>query len=140
MNKSDFYKEKLNIYRGEVKARAIERANAKAERDRIYAIKEQERISRDNRRFGVSLLSSILGFVLVLLLTFYIVRVGRGSTNLPTFTSFLSLLSNLEVLDVSTIIGTTAIGGDWGILDVIREFLNKYLLLPLEYIAWFLVM
>lgn len=79
---------------------------------------------------------SVLGIVLVTLLILNLVRFFRSAPNV-SFAAFLDYLSTVQSFDFSGFIQKFTIGGSWGVVDGLRQFLNVFasLLGFLVYIA-----
>lgn len=71
---------------------------------------------------GFKLIFSILALILSILLIFSTIRIAFGSSSL-SFTSFLNYSANTPKINVSYV-EYLNIGGDWGIIDGLRRFLN----------------
>ena len=65
----------------------------------------------------------ILGLVTILLILAVIFRVSSGFPN-PSFSSFLEVISNSPVFDISLSIPSISTGNDWGIFEFMRNFIN----------------
>lgn len=72
---------------------------------------------------GAKLIFSILSLIICIILIFSVIRIAFGSTSL-SFTSILNYSANTPQIDVSYI-QYLNIGGDWGVVDGIRRFLNS---------------
>lgn len=107
-----------------------------------YSRKDFKRIKRDYRRsqynelrdstMSYSSNSSLLGsgvggalprlfsILLLVLTTVLIIRITNGSQEIPTFTSFLEMLSDIPRIDINWSLPFLE-NGDWGFLDFIRQ-------------------
>ena len=71
---------------------------------------------------GLKIIFSILALILSVALIFSVIRIAFGSDAL-SFTSILNYSANTPTIDISYV-EYLRIGGDWGLFDGFRNFLN----------------
>lgn len=89
--------------------------------------REERRNARERTRSQVQVVDSIFSFVLFILCLALFARLLSGEQSLPTLESFLSMLGNAPIIDNEFFFGlkgALTIGGDWGIIDGLRVFIN----------------
>lgn len=65
----------------------------------------------------------IIGFIIILLLSVYVINVARGGATPKTFTSFLEMITNSPTVEVPFLnLPSTALG-DWGAFNFLRSFI-----------------
>lgn len=68
----------------------------------------------------------ILSLVFLILLAVMIFRKFTGNNNIPTFTSFLEMLTNIETPTIPFVNYSFTSLGDWGVFNWLRDFLNVF--------------
>lgn len=90
----------------------------------------------DNRVKTSSLgLSPLLAFVVILFLFATIVRFNGGDFSAPTFTGFLEMLSNSEVITPTFSIIPNPEFGSWGIFNFLRDFI-QFNIQIINFVGW----
>lgn len=89
-----------------------------------------------NKPASSSVLSVILGYLVIFMLGVYILRFNSDPDNIPTLNSFLTMLSNIDTINVNLIFDSLRITADWGIMNFLRDFLNYGIMLPIEIVVF----
>lgn len=80
---------------------------------------------REKLRSVYNTSSSIFTLILFILIIVFLARLFTGSTEFPTFYNLLNVLSEMPEIefDMTSLVNLT-IGGDWGVIDGLRVFIN----------------
>lgn len=76
-------------------------------------------VVRERAKMGFSLLSLVVCVLLVAVL----IRKFTGNNTLPTFTSFLEFLTNIDTPTIPFLNVTPVSLGDWGAFNFLRDFI-----------------
>lgn len=71
--------------------------------------------------------NSLLILVFCILLVFLLFRKFMGNSNIPTFSSFLEMLTTVKTPEVPFVsFSFTSITASWGVFDFLKDFLNLF--------------
>ena len=88
----------------------------------------ERNLLRGQRRQEARTGFSILGIVFMLILMAALLRKLSGGSSIPTFTSFLEMLTSVPDISIPFInAGIIQQLGDWGIFNFLRDFLNIFI-------------
>lgn len=76
-------------------------------------------VVRERAKTGFSLLSLVVCVLLVAML----IRKFTGNNTVPTFTSFLEFLTNIDTPTIPFLNVTPVSLGDWGVFNFLRDFI-----------------
>lgn len=89
--------------------------------------KQIKDFKRSRFNFRVGIVSRLLFVILFLIILVRVVSVVRnGSNSNLSFTGFLSFLSTLNTVQINISYTDFLIGGNWGIIDNLRQFFNVF--------------
>lgn len=119
-SKSSSYKpKKYNYSISKSVAKSIKKDYKREERRNRTSLARENRL---NRRELVSTGKSFVAILLAVLLLVLLIRVMNGSS-IPTFTSFLELLSSAPTVKVPFLSTVGTALGDWGVFNFLRDFI-----------------
>lgn len=90
---------------------------------------EEKKLIRSDRRFVFGELKtgfSIVGIVFLLILVAVLIRRFNNSTDIPTFESLLTFLSEMPVPIIPFLSFSPTIFGDWGAFNFLRDFFANF--------------
>lgn len=85
-------------------------------------IKAEKSAIRSERSQNFKTAGGILGIVLAILLLVAIIRTIQGGSNIPSFTGFLQMLTDVPTVTIPFIDYTPITLGDWGLFNFLRDF------------------